>query len=368
MTKFKRKKLKRKFLKFSGTTILLLILSLGTVKNLNAQFGGGDGLSKATAYEIYTKAHLQELHDSMLVIIIPPFTNWTNGKHFRLMNDIDNVDFIIGGGIFYFQGHFHGGGNRITLEINASVSYVALFTGLGGGGSIDSLEVDGYVTNSASSGFAAGIVSHIIGMGNVVSNSTNNATITCNAFAGHGASGIINILPYGSLVLNCINNGTIISNFSGLAAGIATNVTGDVINSINNGKIIVTHNNNIAMGYDVGGVVSGTADNAKILGSLNLGTIEVNVITVGATGGIGGIVGGTYGKNAKISHNSNHGFIKSNRTTGGVVGFLSSGNTAENNFNSGVLEGATIGCIVGENAGGTIINNHYDEQMCGEED
>jgi len=29
---------------------------------------------------------------------------------------------------------------------------------------------------------------------------------------------------------------------------------------------------------------------------------------------------------------------------------------------------SNVGCIVGKNNGGTLTNNHYDKQMCGEED
>jgi hypothetical protein len=50
---------------------------------------------------------------------------------------------------------------------------------------------------------------------------------------------------------------------------------------------------------------------------------------------------------------------------GGIIGCLGLRSTLSNSFNSGVVSGNSyVGCIVGRNLGGTVINCHYDEQMC----
>jgi hypothetical protein len=52
----------------------------------------------------------------------------------------------------------------------------------------------------------------------------------------------------------------------------------------------------------------------------------------------------------------------------GIVGF-SFYAEIHNCINTGVVEGKTknVGCIVGKKEGGTVINCHYDMQMCDEE-
>jgi hypothetical protein len=53
---------------------------------------------------------------------------------------------------------------------------------------------------------------------------------------------------------------------------------------------------------------------------------------------------------------------------GGITEYIDNKLTISNCFNGGVVEGSgNVGCIVGINNGGTIINCHYDMQMCGEE-
>ena len=133
---------------------LLCILLVLVHINVFSQFGGGDG-SANNPYQIWTKEHLEELSDSIQHTIVGN-DNWTKDKHFRLMNNIDNVTKGIGIGSDSagsteniknsFQGYFHGGGNTVTLAID-------VLPGQFGGlfweqsGTIDSLIVDGYVKN-----------------------------------------------------------------------------------------------------------------------------------------------------------------------------------------------------------------------------
>ena len=75
---------------------------------------GTNGLTKNTAYQIWTLEHLLELSDSVC-------SNWHNGKHFRLMQDIETVEQMIGicfniygqPGVGSFFGNLHGSGKNI---------------------------------------------------------------------------------------------------------------------------------------------------------------------------------------------------------------------------------------------------------------
>ena len=369
--------------------VIIILLSIGTVKNLNAQCPhtpkcifdschyGGDGLSEATAFQIWSKEHLQELAD-IIPQTISGFGNFTTGKHFRLMTDItDSVDFLIGNHETTngFQGYFYGGGNKITLAINfsnlsGSGLRVALFSLLNNGG-IDSLIVDGYViTNNISS--ASGIVGIIFD--GFITNCTNNSTVQNTGIA----SGIIGVVGTGSTKVNqCINNtnnGMIIGQcVAGIIMGASAHI--DVVNCLNNGHLIATGTDCFA-----GGIIGGAQNaNMKITVSnnLNIGTIE------GYHNTVGGILGRIWlGANVTITNNINYGFTKSTKNVGGVIGDIITLSPIpivviiSNNSNFGVVIGEeNTGCIVGSKgtvagtgANITIINNHYDKQMCGEEE
>jgi hypothetical protein len=175
-------------------TTTLIIAFVFTVSNLNAQpFGGGDGLSEATAYEIYTRQHLEELADSVNFGY-----NWSKGMFFILMNNIeDSVRTVIGRGptpfraeeticllrrstqkttwnriketyrkeykdlslAQSFQGYFNGGGYQIVLAINIPTEdNVGLFGCVSGNGLILDLDVAGYVIGRSRVGGLVGYV------------------------------------------------------------------------------------------------------------------------------------------------------------------------------------------------------------------
>ena len=65
--------------------------------------------------------------------------------------------------------------------------------------------------------------------------------------------------------------------------------------------------------------------------------------------------------------------MKGTDRVGGIIGVVGLNVIVANNFNSGVVEGdSNVGCIIGDfqfNSTNNIIeNNHYDKQMCGEDD
>lgn len=89
--------------------LILLKALLITVSFSYAQFGGGIGTA-IDPYRIYSKAHLEELNDSLLS------GNDLTDIHFNLMNDIlDSLKIHIGKLDYPFNEHFHCKGHKIAL-------------------------------------------------------------------------------------------------------------------------------------------------------------------------------------------------------------------------------------------------------------
>jgi hypothetical protein len=282
--------------------------------SLLAQFGGGDGLTAATAYQIYNKAHLEELSDS---VISSPSNNsatgynWSRDKYFKVMNDITGpVTKMIGLPSSYrsFQGHFDGQDHTITVNIN-ELFWVGLFPVIYVG-SIKNVAITGSI-NAIQYSLVGGIVGNII--------------------TGDIASGNVKIS-------NCVNsvniNSLLIATSGGIVGGIGVNSS----NPTGNSELIIENCINIGSvkGLDAGGILG------------NCDVIIKGVCIVNNCENYGLIVGDSWG-------------------AGGIAGNINNKVTISNCFNGGVVEGGgSVGCIVGFNEGGTIINCHYDMQMCGE--
>ena len=339
-------------------SIIFANISLFSLPN----FLGGPGDTKDTAWEIWTIADINELRDSVdSDVLHNGFWNWCRDKHFRLMQDIGIVTQSIGWKPFY--GHFHGGGHKIIVALVGSgtppycvgslFSYVVF---------IDSLTVEGLSP-----------VAGITGGGSTVTNCTSNVNIT--TIPGWGAGGIA--YSNGGIISNCVFNGSIvsigaISGIGGIGGIVGENecgVGGQIINCINNGKIIAsTSGSGVSSG--VGGIagIRFNAGSTTLSGNINNGIVE-------GQNNVGGIIGRVTGITtdpipASVTDNVNNGFVKGTTAVGGIIGSSGTATTNVNifnNFNSGVVVGnSETGCIVGRNTGGTVSNNHYDKQMCGE--
>ena len=312
---------------------------------------GTDGLSKATAYQIWTNGHLMELGDSINSKHPPYYLSWSADKHFKLMQDInDPITRSIGQ--TSFLGHFHGNGKKITVAITPSYytppySSASVFVELSYNASIDSLTIDGYINYSADEG-AVGIVI-TVGAGynssGIVSNCINNINTNIAGITQHNQGTII----------NCINNGDI----TGVdrIGGIAGENSGQIINCINTGKITATNSGtnadplgNLTPDNGVGGIV-GYINNActGIINCINLGNIE-------GQGRVGGIIGTALGHfmyPTQITNCVNYGYIKGTSAVGGIAGIMWGGIYANVNIsncvNAGVVEGESdVGSITGK--------------------
>ena len=149
--------------KIISTIICFVILS----NYAYSQFSGGTG-TEADPYQITSRADMEALADS-----VNNGNNWSKGKYFRLMNDItDSVRTPIGRIPFHtwdftptFQGHFNGGGNKITISLRHDKLTFASEWLVGGlfnvmlDATIDSLDVYGlYVADQDHIHYVGGLV------------------------------------------------------------------------------------------------------------------------------------------------------------------------------------------------------------------
>jgi len=281
-------------------------------------FGGGDG-TESNPFQIYSKAHLEELQDS---IIMSPVntgtTNFSNGKYFILMNDItDSMRTVIGtrhinsGQDNTFQGNFDGQGYKITLALNPTFGanversgggYGGLFGAVSGNVEIKNLIVDGYIIGTVS-GSVGGIVGVFMAQGTGFSWMPDEGNLT---------------------IKNCIN----MANIS-------------------------VRGHSQTYGPYAGGIIGGTnyVNTIIIEDCINIGNIETisQIIINGRSAGI--LAGGH--KNILINRCINAGYIKGN-TAGGITveykNFMNNDFNITNSINIGIVDGyqGRTGAIVGE--------------------
>jgi len=265
---------------------LFLIFHLPTF----AQFGGGDGLTEATAFQIYTKAHLEELADSAVWNMNP---NFTTGKYFKLMNDITDTVTIP---IPYFMGTFDGQNYTIALNIQFLVNDIGLFRHIKNA-TIKNLRTTGYVRGDF---VVAGIAARATN--SFVSNCHNSAFVIANGALG----GIAGLMVENSIVTHCFNIGTI-------------EIAGQNSN----------HPNAKPEGR-IGGIVGVTDTSATVTNCFNAGFIKNKILYVGGISSVGGIVGRGLGN---ISNNINVGVImQCHENAHCIVGYADDDTVLENNY------------------------------------
>jgi len=317
---------------------IILIFVMSSI-SLFAQFGGGGpGTDKDNAYEIWTIEDLIEFGDSVSRKPDPSigeFYNWHFGKHFRLMEDIDGVTQPIGW--YDLQGHFHGSGKKITVDMNEGYALFSSVTF----GTIDSLIVDGISGVVGITGYNSGNIS------NCINNSTIYYSGLINPITGklEGPAGGITYSNSGT-ISNCINNGDI----TGVdrIGGIAGENSGTIINCINTGKITATASGDNDIFSGVGGIVGTVANHCQnISNCINLGS----VVGQGFVGGIVGLANGNPMAVTPITNCINYGYVRGTNIVSGVLGYMFNpqGVNVSNCVNVGVVEGEEdIGSIVGK--------------------
>jgi len=302
---------------------IFLIILLFFSNNILYAFSGGVG-TKQNPYQIYNIEDLKELADS---VNYSTANNWSAGKYFILTNDItEPVNFCIGAGsppnARMFYGNFDGQGYSINLAIEQAKSDCFALFSIVNSCEIKNLTVNGYVNGDAAGGIVGVINTSLVSLDDTVKiiNCINNSKINAK-----NAGGIVYCVfgNYNSylIISNCINLGSILA-FSkpGDANGIAL---GGIIGRVGIAKTIITNCINYAFIY---------ADSVVF-------------------NNLPSIVGGIWGIGYDGTHTNNYAIIS-------------------NCANFGIVRGpGNVGCIVGfQGNRTTVINCHYDKQMCGGDD
>lgn len=206
--------------------IILIAIKIFTVSiNIFAFKGTG---TETDPYQIWTKYDLLAIDAH---IGNTGKNNLTENMHYKLMDDIDSVDFVIGdlknlgvatisaelhenyinesieninasmanptASARSFKGYFNGNNKKIKLNLIDSVDNLALF--YHNSGTIKNVITEGRVINTSEKGSAAGLVTHNNG---IITHCINNASVT-----GRSAAGIAAI-NYNTISF-CTNNGHI---------------------------------------------------------------------------------------------------------------------------------------------------------------
>ena len=251
--------------------IILIILGCLNI-TAKAQFGGGDG-TESSPYEIYTKAHLEELADSVNA------GNSYAGKFFKVMNDINEpVTKSIGGydvsiyGYRSFGGNFNGNNYKINLNIKNNSGPVGLFS------SIKKATITNIITTGS-------IHCQSSEVGGIVGNADSSIILHSINFAkvkgeGSAVAGIAGEILNSCSVSFCQNLGSIEGNFC--VGGIVGHAGLNPYNGTNGNTVSYSIN----AGY-INGKMGGISGIVGHLGNWQdeANTIVINCINVGVVEG-----------------------------------------------------------------------------------
>jgi len=354
--------------------IIILFACIVASINLHSQFIGAG--TETEPYQIHTKVDMERLADS-----VNNKNNWSEGKFFKLMQNIDEpVTSVIGLqsiNIYTSTKHFKGVFDGNNLKIVASIikpteTNIGIFGSVDSSAIIKNLNVYGKIEGNTNVGGIIGLNAGIIEKCN------NYASIKSERGLAGGIVGW-SICSYrgnrvGGRVIDCKNYADIYNgndNRATYVAGIVGRNDYYVSHCLNAGNIY-------AFSF-VGGIV-GDNNNGRVLYSTNIGTV------VGFGAGTfcseyattGGIVGGAAMDSSYIGYCVNSGLVIGNIGVGGICGTTTNPysdaplygieHILVNCINTGVvinlLDDNKVGAIVGFAAKTIITNCFYDKQMC----
>ena len=115
--------------------VLTLTMNSALYAQVHPALGGGDGLTELTAFRIETHLHLKQLAD--FVNESNANSSFTNGKYYKLINDLDLSSYNAGEGwqpignaeTRYFRGIFDGNNKQVqNLTVHRPLqNYIGLF-------------------------------------------------------------------------------------------------------------------------------------------------------------------------------------------------------------------------------------------------
>ena len=345
--------------------IILIAISFCFFNHLYAW--QGTGTTEDDPIQITSKADMEALADS-----VNNGNYWSQGKYFKLMNDIaepittrigfgtNNVDRI------RFHGSFNGNGKNIIVSINMpTTNEVGVFGGIGTSAVIENLNVYGEVIGQK---HTAGIVGYNIG---TIKKCNNYASVTSEYGYRGGIAGTTDTYNGGKgIVLFCNNYGTIYggpdAGSNCCIGGIVGHHGGYISNCLNAGNV---------SGYaTVGGIIGHNTEGGHTSYSTNIGSVISYALNSNSqeSSEVGGIAG--MSDEGYIGYCINSGLVIGNYKLGGICG--TSYDIIENCINTGVVicrinnnfAGGIVGSvthfITGNIYEGIISNCYYDNQMC----
>jgi hypothetical protein len=317
------------------------------------------------------------------------------GKTLVLGSDVDlsGVSWSAIGLSTAFKGVFDGSGHTVTWGGN--IVNGGFFWVVGSGAVIKNLTMAGTVYGSGIHGVFAGRLD-----GGRIENCINEADFADSANISSGnKGGFVGELTGGGQIVDCINRGGLIpdptgvfSNFGGIV-GRALGSGGAIEGCLNEGEIVSTsvaignvggiagqmrgsiirteNRGAVAGSSNIGGIVGSAPDGLVIRDVVNKGDILAWSTGTGLGSGVAGIVGNA-GSHLQMSRCVNVGNITGYiAVTGGIVGFISGGDSITYCYNEGKVTGRSgrngsgIGGIIGmKNYGFTTRNNYNTGKLC----
>ncbi|HBH13453.1 MAG TPA: hypothetical protein DDX29_10130 [Clostridiales bacterium] len=347
-------------------------------------FGGGDGTSEDTAYEISTANQLAQLA-----------YNVNNGneyldKYYKLTSAIDlsGKEWVPIGKPKYntFNGVFDGGDysiNGLTITDPLENPYYGLFGYMGNGGVIKNTKLESGIISLGDSLAHNPIVGGIAGYNNgLIKGCTNKLDIVLEYDSDTYAGGIVGMgnsntssYSWSGKIEDCRNEGNITIGDRGSAGGIIgaqfnSNSHTYLMNCSNTGNI--TGGRSVEIG-GIAGRLNGTGfrDN-PVINCYNTGNLTTGTLTPDASiaGDIGGIVGYLYQGTVENSFNTGDIEVLYSDTTntsgffiGGLVGYGGLP-VIKNSYNTGMITGPEdrIGPMSGANNNySSHVNCYYKE-------
>ena len=306
----------------------------------------------------------------------------TEGKYFKVQNDIGTLTATIGTNTYPFKGNFDGNGKTLTITRTVSANYNGLFGYVGAGANIHDVRTSGNITGGSYS-YIGGIVGYAYGSASgapiTIENCTNGATINGTSYYRGGIVGYAN---YNVHIANCTNTGTIYGSYyvGGICGYMyASQDSWSTISGCSNSGYISTSSYHVggvvgytfycnidecsntgtvaSSSYNVGGVV-GNMNYSTLRNSYNRGAVSTSYSSTGTSYGIGGVAGYVNGSSTiscYIENCYNIGTVTASSTTsfcvGGVVG--------RNSY------GYIRNCYTGNTITVNTSNTSYSGNVCG---
>ena len=321
----------------------------------------GDGLSAETAWEITTPEHLKTLAD--YVNSSNGNAANTDGKYYKLMNDLDLSAYSAGdgwqpiGGTYSFQGNFDGNGKRVrNLIINRPTEdCIGLFGHVQsmGNGAIENLGMED--CNITGQSYVGGLVGRF-DYDAVMTNCYVSGSVSGNQYVG----GLVGWNDRRATITNCYTIGTINGANNYIGGLVGYNESSTISASFSAANVVGARSVGGLVGYN-NYIITNCYATGNVIGN---GSGDVNV---------GGLVGWNWGIFPSITYCYATGNVSgTGNCVGGLVGHNSQDGTIQNCVaaNNSVIATGTVASVTNRVLGwssngwmNNVLNNYANSNM-----